>query len=255
MKAVAWIALGLSLAGSLLAGAAYWRVRSSATPPAGGAGDVASLKARVGRLEADLAQSREKLARLERDSKPVVEPEHPHSGGSPTSETAELRRRIEALERSVAASRTAMGPRGPGSTPNPALVEAMKKRLTDTSQPERSRASAIGMLRMQAAHKTDDVVDPALSLLAGSTDRVIRALIIRNLQGSGNAKLVAPLLSILKTDSDEDVRDDAARTLGDFVSQAEVKTALEQAAGGDASEKVRRRAQGILAPPPPPKQP
>ncbi len=255
MKAAAWIALGLSLAGSLLAAAAYWRVRSAAPPPAGGGGEVASLKARLGQLEADLAKSRERIARLEKEPKPDNEAGHSHSGGSPASETAELRRRLEALERQVAANRANPGPRGLGSNPNPALVETMKKRLTDTSQSERARASAIGMLRMQGAHKADDVVDPSLALLAGSTDHTIRALIIRNLQGSGNAKLVPPLLSVLKSDADEDVRDEAARTLGEFVSQAEVKTALEQAASGDASEKVRRRAQAMLGAPPPPRQP
>ena len=129
------------------------------------------------------------------------------------------------------------------------VVEMQKKRLMDPNQPERSRAAALGMLRSQGANKADDIVEAGLALLAGATEPNIRALILRNLRGAENTRVIPSLLGLLKSDPDEDVRDEAARTSGEYVAQAEVRTALEQAASQDASEKVKRTASAVLAAP------
>ncbi len=247
MKAVASIAIALSLAGSLLAGAAYWRVRSAKPGTAGDSAAVESLQARVAQLEADLARSRAQIAQLEGNRPSGDSSDHAHpASGPPSNELEMLRKRIESLERQMAGGR-------PGQVdmrnarPNPQLVEAQKKRLTDASLPEKARATSLMQLRMQGAHKTDDIVDAALALLGQAVEPNTRALIVRNLQGANNPRMVPALLGVLKADADEDVRDETAKTLGDYLDKPEVKTALEAAATGDASEKVRRRAQATLA--------
>jgi len=250
MKAAVWIAVGLSLAGSLVAAGAYWRVRSSHPAAAGDPAAIESLKARVAHLEAELARSNQANARLERGGKTGGEtgPALPASGHA-SGDTADLKKRIEVLERQMAAGRPVPGQLGRGMQPNAAALEGQKKRLLDPNLTELDRARALGMMRLQGGHKADEVVDAALGILAQSKDARTRALIIRNLHGSGNSRLVTPLLGVLASDADEDVRDEAAETLDDFVAQPEVKAALEQAASGDASEKVRRRAQASLATP------
>lgn len=254
MKAAVWIAVGLSLAGSLVAAGAYWRVRSTSPQAAGNPAAIESLKARVAHLEAELARSNQAVARLEREEKTAGETGHAHAPSShATGDTANLVKRIEVLERQMAASRPIPGQLGRGAQPNAAVLEGQKKRLLDPNLTELDRARALGMMRLQGGHKADEVVDAALGLLAQSKEARTRALIIRNLHGSGNPKLVAPLLGVLASDADEDVRDEAAETLDDFVAQPEVKAALEQAASSDASEKVRRRAQASLATPARPK--
>ena len=248
MRAVSWIALGLSLAGSLVAAGAYWRVRSAKPPAAGEPAAVESLQARLTQLELDLARSREQIAQLERERAAGDASGRSHAtSGPPTGEYAELKKRIEILERQVASIRPMPVDMGRNARPNPALIDAQKKRLNDASLPEFARASALNMLRMQGATKADDVVDSALALLAQAQEPRTRALIVRNLIGAENPRMVPALLGVLKSDADEDARDEAAKTLGDYVGQAEVKTSLEQSANQDASEKVRRRAQASLA--------
>lgn len=243
MKAVSFIALALSLAGALVAYGAYARVRTHAPGTPNSSSEIEALKARIARLESDVPSG---------DRKPTANHAHGTTGDAthapPSDEVAALRKRVDALERQITAGRMTQGDPGRTARPNPAIVETMKKRLTDPTQQLRARAQAIGALRMQGAHKTDDVIDAALSLLPhAATDATLRALILRNLQGAENAKLVSPLIEILKADGDEDVRDEAAKVLGEYVSRPEVKTALEQAAANDQSEKVKRRAQAALA--------
>jgi len=112
-----------------------------------------------------------------------------------------------------------------------------------------TRAQALGMLRSQNSNKTDDVVEAGLGLLAAATEPNIKALILRGLRGAENVRVFPPVLALLKGDPDEDVRDEAARTLGEYLAQAEVKAALELAASQDASAKVKRTASAALGVP------
>ncbi|HZN61508.1 MAG TPA: HEAT repeat domain-containing protein [Planctomycetota bacterium] len=248
MKAVSWIAMGLALVGSLIAAGAYWRVRSAAPPsPPAASGDAEPLKVRIARLEGELKDARDRVARLERDPKAGAGMGQEHVESGPASgEIADLKRRIELLERQALAGRSAPGPQGRTIPANPAMVEKEKKQLADASLPERTRATSLSRLRMYGAHKTDDVVESALALVNQSQETNIRTLVLRNLQGAENPKLAAPLVALLKGDANEDVRDEAARVLGDYLEQPDVKAALEQAAAQDSSEKVKRRAQSVL---------
>lgn len=239
MKAVSFIALALSLASALVAGGAYYRIRSQRPAPAGGADPA--LESRIARLEASL-----------RDPKlPKVEDRAPDTGHAHgPDELDALRRRVENLEKQVGSGR--YSPDGGRSVKtSQAAVDELKKRMANSSLPLRARAQALGALRGQQANKTDDVADAALALFAeASSDPATRALILRNLRTADNARLVDPLIQILKNDADEDVRDEAARLLGDYLSaKPEVKAALEQAAANDASAKVKRSAQAALAGP------
>jgi HEAT repeat protein len=134
----------------------------------------------------------------------------------------------------------------PSPTPNPQMVEIHKKRLQDTNLTIRQRATALGVLRTQHANKADDIVDLGLGLLGQAQEPGVRALILRNLQGAENPRVLPTVLGLLKLDADEDVRDEAARLVGEYVSRPEAKAALEAAVAGDVSDKVKRRAQTAL---------
>ena len=235
MKVIAWVALVASLIGSMLAMSAYWRVRSVA--PSTGSPDVDDLKARVARLERELASAPRQAG--ESDPPPV-------SSESPPADVAELRKRIESLEQRQTAGRFTPPESGRMNRPNPELAEIYKKRLFDTSQKDQLRAQSLYALRTQGAHKADDVVDAGLALLAQSKEPPARTLVLRALQGADNPRIVQPVLTILATDSNDTMRYEAAGTLGDYVEQPAVKAALEAAAANDASERVRRRAQAAL---------
>lgn len=234
MKVVAWVALAVSLAGSMLAMSAYWRVRSApAAPPAD---DIEALKARIAGLESARAAA-------------PAPPSEPGSPPAPGGELAELRRRIELLEQRQGPGQFQPPESGRPVRGNPAQIDMQKKRLLDAAQPERNRVQALGVLRSQRANKTDDVVDAGLALLAQSKEPAMRSMILRGLQGAENARVVAPVLSILGADPDERARQEAAGVLGEYVDQPGVKAALEQAAATDASERVRTRADSALNPP------
>lgn len=227
-----------------MAAGAYYRVRSAPTVP-GDPAAVDSLKVRISHLEAE-------IARLNQGRGAPLPPAPSGTPQSNDQELADLRRRVEALER-----RPPMSSGTPGFTDqarpsraNQVAIESQKKRLMDTTISDQQRAAALGTLRLYGAHKTDDVVDAALALLASAQEARIRAVILRNLRGADNAKVPPVLIRSLSSDPDEDVRTDAAQTLGEYLGQAEVKSALQQAAVNDPSDKVRHRAETALATPP-----
>jgi len=240
--AATWIALALSLVGGLVAAGAYYRVRSAA-PGSGDPAAIEALKTRISHLEAQ-------LARLDRGQGPSFPPAPPGTPQSAEAELADLRKRVESLERRPPSGSPGFTDQGRAGRGNQQAIDVQKKRLMDTTKSDQERAAALGTLRLYAGHKTDDVVDAALALLASAKEARIRAVILRNLRGADNAKLPPVLIRILSSDPDEDVRTDAAQTLSDYVGQAEVKTALQQAAANDPSDKVRKRAETALATPP-----
>ncbi|HEY3227088.1 MAG TPA: HEAT repeat domain-containing protein [Planctomycetota bacterium] len=240
--AAAWIALALSLVGALVAAGAYYRVRSAAPAP-GDPAAIEALKGRIAHLEGE-------IARLEKGKGAPFPPPPPGSPHSNDPELAELRKRVEALERRPPSGTPGFTDQARTGRGNAAAIEAQKKRLMDTTQTDQVRVSALGSLRLYGGHKTDDVVDAALAFLGTAQEARIRAVIFRNLRGAENAKLPPALIRSLASDPDEDVRTEAAQTLAEYLAQAEVKAALQQAAANDPSDKVRRRAETALATPP-----
>lgn len=240
MKVVSFLAISLAFVSAIFAAGAYFRVRATHPPgAAGSSGDLDALRARVSKLEGELARSKEQGAPS------IGDASHDHGSPPGTGDLADLKRRIDLIERRMGPPRQGPG-EGNRATPNPALVEMQKKRLMDATQPERTRAAALGMLRSQGANKADDIVEAGLGLLAAATEPNIKALILRGLRGAENTRVVSPVLALLKGDPDEDVRDEAARTVGEYKAQAEVKSALEVAASQDASAKVKRTASAAL---------
>jgi hypothetical protein len=239
MKALSVMSLVLSFIAAVLAGGVYVRVRSR-VPATSGSPNIEDLSARIARLEASIQKPGPRLER------PPQNPDEPHYHPQPgpgSADLADLQRRVAALEGRPGTGR--IEPR-PQPRPNPEMVEVLKKRLTDPNLSVRQRATTLGSLRSQGANKADDIVDAGLALLGQAQEPNMRALILRNLQGAENPRLLPTVLGLLKLDADEDVRDEAARLLGEYVAQAEVKAALEAAATGDASDKVKRRAQAAL---------
>jgi hypothetical protein len=211
----------------------------------GPSGELEALKSRVAKLEGQAGRPSGGEGR----DHPVIQQ---LPAGQPQNELTDLRRRIEILERQGPAGRPRPVEGSPSPTvrpkSSPEMIEAQKKRFLDTNQPVRSRLAAMNVLRMQGAHKSDDIVDSALTMLGTTPETNLRASIIRNLQGAENPRVIPILIQALKGDPAEEIREESAKTLGDYVAQPEVKAALEQASTGDASERVKNRAKAALAP-------
>ena len=240
MKALSVISLVLSFIAAVLAGGVYARVRSRAPSTPGSSHQVEDLSARIARLEAAMPKPGPRIV------PPPQNPDDPHHHPQHvpgSADLADLQRRVAALEGRPGTGR--IEPRI-APKPNPEMVEVLKKRLLDPNLSVRQRAATLGSLRSQGGHKTDDIVDAGLGLIGQAQDPGTRALILRNLRGAENLRVVPTALGLLKLDADEDVRDEAARILGEYVAQPEAKSALETAAAGDASDKVKRSAQAAL---------
>jgi HEAT repeat protein len=90
------------------------------------------------------------------------------------------------------------------------------------------------------------VVLEILGWLEGVQDPATRTFIVRNLHGVKSPEIKAPLLELLERDADATVREEAAETLDDYLDDAQVRAALEQAAATDAEPSVRKQAAAAL---------
>ncbi len=87
------------------------------------------------------------------------------------------------------------------------------------------------------------VVVAATEMALYSENASVRANVWRQVDGVDDPYLIQPLLHSLSNDPDEDVREEAAKTLKGFLDAPEVRGALEYAWNYDTSETVRREAR------------
>lgn len=93
----------------------------------------------------------------------------------------------------------------------------------------------------------DDVVDEMVRVAQASTDADVRADIWRQADGKDrNARLVGPMIQALRSDPEAKVREEAAETLANYLTEPGVIPALEDAAQNDAKSDVRGQAQRSL---------
>jgi len=105
---------------------------------------------------------------------------------------------------------------------------------------------ALSRLRMLPTGRTDEVVLSMLDLLESGIETDQRADILRNLKGAVPLVQSSRVITLLRSDEERVVREEAAETLGPLKDDAQVRAALEEAVRSDASEDVRRQAKAAL---------
>ncbi len=140
----------------------------------------------------------------------------------------------------------------PRSDPQPTRVER-EEIFLDASRSEVERLEALARLYSPMNGRggiengsevlSNAVVLAAVQIALASENASVRANVWRRMSGVGDPDLIQPLLHSLSNDPDEDVREEAAKVLRDFLDEPGVRGALEYAGDYDISEAVRREAR------------
>ncbi len=140
----------------------------------------------------------------------------------------------------------------PASDTQPTRIER-EAIFLDTSRSEAERLEALSRLyspmngrrgiESGAETLSNAVVVAATEMALYSENASVRANVWRQVDGVDDPYLIQPLLHSLSNDPDEDVREEAAKTLKGFLDAPEVRGALEYAWNYDTSETVRREAR------------
>ena len=126
-------------------------------------------------------------------------------------------------------------------------LQSYKDRFADASLSEADRMRALRMLRRNRAI-TDEVVLSAIDLLRTSTNANTRRELVQNMDGSTNAAMKQPLLSMLEAESSSRVREEIVDTLSDFArTDPAVSGKLWELALNDPDRGVREEALQELA--------
>jgi cell division protein FtsB len=151
--------------------------------------------------------------------------------------------RLEALNRELR-----RGSRGTPSVPFGGRMDAanLQARAKDGSLAVEDRIEALSRLRMLPTGRTPEVVASMLDLLESGIETAHRADILRHLKGAVPLIQSQRVITLLRSDEQRVVREEAAETLGPLKDDAQVRAALEEAARSDASEEVRRQAKAAL---------
>ncbi len=129
--------------------------------------------------------------------------------------------------------------------------EELLTTVLDATKTDRERLSAAYGLRYYDRHTgfiagpkalSGEAIIALVEMARTSESSRIRSEVWVPLSGADDLYLVQPLLDALANDSDELVRDAAARGLVEFLDEAGVREALEEALVNDASPLVKKRA-------------
>jgi hypothetical protein len=144
--------------------------------------------------------------------------------------------------------------------PDPQLRSRLQARLLDQKQDAGERLQALEDLSMfgrasgtngrdelSASMRDPAVVRAAVQLASTAPDPAARAQIWYMLRGSRDPGLLAPLVTALQNDADDDTRLQALGTLeADFAADPRTRSAFEAVARGDADPMLRALAQRAL---------
>lgn len=203
----------------------------------------------VRRLHSELAAVRQQL--VEMDLRPTAEataqPARPNAASHRLAADSGLSGRMDALERAVAhlvRSSDYLMERGqlPLATNK---VEDLARLFVDNTAADRDRLRALGLLRRNGA-MTDEVVQRALAWLQSSTNAGTRRELVQQLDGITNPAMKAPLLGLMGTEPNDNVREEVAKSLRRFTDDPSVESALWKAALNDPDGDVRDEARDAL---------
>lgn len=199
-------------------------------------------------LHVELAAMRQRVETLETQAgnAPAVPSVAKAPVRTPTGD-AGLNRRVGELEQLMAQlSRASDYLMDRGQLPLGAnKAEDLLRRFTDGATADRDRLRALGLLRRNNA-MTDDVVQSALDWLQTATNAGTRRDLVEQLSGVTNAALKGPLLALMSTEQNNDVREELAQTLRQFMNDPQVEGALWNTALHDPDEDVREEAEDAL---------
>ena len=123
--------------------------------------------------------------------------------------------------------------------------------VSDSTKPDAERlGAAYGLLSSDESpmsirgpkELSREAISAIIGLARTTGSRRTRTQALRLLRGADDPSLVEPLLILLANDSYEHVRDAAAEGLVEFLDEAGVREALEEALANDPSPLVRKRA-------------
>jgi len=203
----------------------------------------------VRQLRSELTTVRQELAEM--DSRPtgdaVARPGQRDTDSPRVPTDRSLSRRMEELEQAVAQLVRAsdyLMERGqlPLATNK---VEDLARLFSDGAAADRDRLRALGLLRRNRG-MSDEVVQHALDWLQSSTNAGTRRELVQALGGTTNVAVKAPLLGLMSTDKNDNVREEAAKNLRRFTDDPAVEGALWNAALNDPDGDVRDEAKDAL---------
>ena len=135
--------------------------------------------------------------------------------------------------------------RSPAERIRPEEIDAQRGIAGDGAASDDTRLAALRQLR-SAKGIDRDVALSMIDLMDATSESRVRADVIRNLHRSRHDELKQPLIDYLLHDPDREVREEAAETLGDYMSDQSVVAALERARDHDSSDDVREQARETL---------
>lgn len=203
----------------------------------------------VRQVRSELASMRRQL--MELDSRPagqtVVQPSQRDTDSRRAPADQSLGRRMEELEQAVAQlTRAADYLMEHGQLPLAThKVEDLARLFSDSAAANKDRLRALGLLHRNRG-MTDEVVQYALDWLQSSTNAGTRRELVRALGGTTNAAVKAPLLGLMSTEQNENVREEAAKNLRRFTDDPAVDGALWNTALNDPDKNVREEAEDAL---------
>ncbi len=184
--------------------------------------------------------------------------EQPFRANQLTQQIEVVAARVEKLEQKAraAATRAAAAPilahlmqPQPRLTPEQRQQKVSELRATamDGTEMDILRIVALQQLRsLGKGTRTGDVARSMIDLAQGTEDPKIRAHVWRNMHRADEKQLIDPMIQALAHDTDADVREEAAESLGFFLDVPRAKAALEHAMRNDAARGVRREAERSL---------
>lgn len=229
--------------------------------------EVRTVRWELGRARGELSAATNRLRELEREAQVLkLASESNRSGDQSASSTgggqglrslqakvAELEKQIENLKADYqhAVQDFARQVNGvlesAGNTSASSDVSTLQRAALDTTKSIRERVEALKKMRLFSPEsRTPEVVRSMLDLMESTNVPEFRAAVIRHLKGAVPLELKDRLIRVLQSDSSEQVREEAAETLGGLRTDPSVRAALENAASSDPSEKVRREARKSL---------
>ena len=129
--------------------------------------------------------------------------------------------------------------------PSEERLAEMQQKFYDASASDRDRLRALQLIRRNR-QIDDTVVTHALQWLQTTTNRNTRRQLLQNIDGVTNAAMKGPLMAMLQTEQDGNLREELIDTLSSFAQDPALESKLWEMALNDPDGDVREEAQEAL---------
>lgn len=207
--------------------------------------DLAALSKRIEDIEARI--------RAGAGASGATSPADPSEQRALEERLSALEEQAKALERTLAQGlqKAAVPSASPAEAAAPTEARAAKKQsavlvLTDPSRSPKDRLGSLHVLRAVRGLEGDAVLGALVSWMREERDPAVLADVIRNGGEMNRDEMADALVEILERSAVEEVREEAAESLGKHRHRDRAVRALERAALNDPSESVRKQAQAAI---------